>query len=356
MEKIGVKIKLLHPDAKIPVHATDGSAGFDIYSIQEDTILPGETKMIPTGLSFEVPLNYHLQVWDRSGKAKLGVHAFAGILDSDYRGELKILLHNASKIEHKIDKGSRMAQGIIIPVMQADFLQVEELNQTQRGEGGFHSTGTGTLRFAPNVQKTGQPQNQIPKELQKEQHSNSNEQTKESPMETPRSYPEQTKQEVIIIAGVAQNNVIGMKNKLPWHVQKDLQHFKELTVGNPVIMGRATCLSILSYLAKPLPDRTNIVLTDNPADKRDGFIFCQSIPQALEEAKKYGNKVYIMGGASVYKQFLPLATKLEMTHIHKDFEGDCFFPDINPAEWRATNREDHVGENFEFSFVSYERV
>jgi dihydrofolate reductase len=121
-------------------------------------------------------------------------------------------------------------------------------------------------------------------------------------------------------------------------------------------MGRATCLSILSYLAKPLPDRTNIVLTDNPADKRDGFTFCLSIPKALEEAKKHGNKVYIMGGASVYKQFLPLATKLEITHIHKDFEGDCFFPEFNPIEWKATKREDHVGESFDFSFVTYEKL
>lgn len=141
MEKIPVKIKLLHPEAKMPVHATEGSAGFDIYSIEDTIIQPKETKMIPTGLSFEIPQGHHLQVWDRSGKAKQSIHAFAGILDSDYRGELKILLHNASQEEHKIEKGDRMAQALILPVLQAEFTQVQQLSETERGAGGFHSTG-----------------------------------------------------------------------------------------------------------------------------------------------------------------------------------------------------------------------
>ena len=141
MEKIGVKIKLLHPEAKLPVYATEGSAGFDIYAIENVLIQPNEVKMIPTGLSFELPPGFHLQVWDRSGKAKVGMHHFAGILDSDYRGELKVLLYNSTKELHQIEKGDRMVQVLILPAYQAEFQEVKELSQTSRGEGGFHSTG-----------------------------------------------------------------------------------------------------------------------------------------------------------------------------------------------------------------------
>ena len=141
MEKIGVKIKLLHPDAKMPIYATEGSAGFDIYAIENVSVQPNEVKMIPTGLSFELPQGFHLQVWDRSGKAKVGMHHFAGILDSDYRGELKILLYNSTNQPHNIEKGDRMVQALILPIYQAEFSQVKELSQTIRGTGGFHSTG-----------------------------------------------------------------------------------------------------------------------------------------------------------------------------------------------------------------------
>lgn len=141
MEKVGVKIKLLHPDAKIPVYATDGSAGFDIYAIENVSIKPNEVKMISTGLSYELPEGFHLQIWDRSGKAKQGIHHFAGVCDADYRGELKILLYNATKEPHHIEKGDRLVQAIVLPVYRAEFSLAKELSETKRGDGGFHSTG-----------------------------------------------------------------------------------------------------------------------------------------------------------------------------------------------------------------------
>lgn len=139
--QIPVKIKRVHPDARIPFYATEGSAGADLYAIEATVILPGEVKMIPTGLSFEIPSGYHMQLWDRSGIAKQGVHHLSGIIDSDYRGEVKALLYNASSVAFQIEKGDRIIQVLILPIVQGTFETVGELSTTERGEGGFHSTG-----------------------------------------------------------------------------------------------------------------------------------------------------------------------------------------------------------------------
>jgi len=302
-----VKIKRLNPDAKVPVHATSGSAGFDLYSLEETFIYPDETKKIRTGICFEIPYGFYVRIEDRSGLAIKGIHKVGGIIDSDYRGEVFVVLHNTMSSPYKVEKHDRIAQGILTPVSQVGFEEVSELSATERGEGGFHSTG------------------------------------------------KRDEKEVIIIAGIANNNIIGKGNKLPWHIAEDLKHFKDLTFGNPVIMGRATYLSILDYLRKPLDGRTNIVLSDVPIDKKEGFIFCPSIDEAIKEAGKHGNKIFIIGGASVYKQMIDRADKLEITHIHKDFEGDIYFPEINPAKWEIVKKDDKKGKNFEFSFVTYGR-
>lgn len=140
MQKVEVKIKFLHEDAKMPLYATEEAAGFDIYAIEDAEILPGELKTIPTGLSFELPEGYHMQIWDRSGKAKEAVHHLAGVFDSDYRGELRILLMNLSKETHRIEKGDRIVQALVLPIYQAEFKEVKSLTESKR-EGGFHSTG-----------------------------------------------------------------------------------------------------------------------------------------------------------------------------------------------------------------------
>ena len=141
MQKIKVKIKRIHPEGKIPIHATEQSAGCDFYAIENVTLEPGETRKVSTGVSIEIPFGYYLRIEDRSGLAIKGVHKVAGIIDSDYRGEVCIVLHNGSKENYKIEKHDRIAQGILTPVNQVHFEEVSELSETKRGEKGFHSTG-----------------------------------------------------------------------------------------------------------------------------------------------------------------------------------------------------------------------
>jgi len=141
MDKIKVKVKRLHEDARIPMHMSEQAAGFDFYSVEDVEIIPGQTLLVRTGLSFEIPEGYCYQIWDRSGMGVKGIHHFAGLIDSDYRGEIKIVLHNSTSNSYKIIKGDRIAQGIFLPYFQGEFEEVQELNDTKRGQGGFHSTG-----------------------------------------------------------------------------------------------------------------------------------------------------------------------------------------------------------------------
>ena len=147
--------------------------------------------------------------------------------------------------------------------------------------------------------------------------------------------------EITIIAGIAKNNVIGNKGELPWHISEDLKRFKQLTLRKPVIMGRVTYESILKFLGGPLPDRKNIVVTSNPNFKAEqGVIVANSINEAIEKAKEFGDNIFVIGGEKIYEQTLPLADKLEITKIWKDYDGDVFFPEINENEWRRVLKED----------------
>src|SRR3989338_3586474 len=141
MNKVKVKIKKIHPEAKIPIYATEGSAAFDLYSIEERIILPGETAKIQTGICLEIEQGYCWQFWDRSGLAAKGIFKRGGLVDSDYRGEFFVILQNSTAENYKIEKGDRIAQVIIVPIMQAQFEEVSELSETKRGTSGFHSTG-----------------------------------------------------------------------------------------------------------------------------------------------------------------------------------------------------------------------
>jgi dUTP pyrophosphatase len=144
-----IKIKRLHENAIIPKYATIGSAGFDFHSVDDIIIYPGETALVKTGLSFEIPINYELQVRPRSGmslKTKLRVSNSPGTVDSDYRGEICIIMDNIDiksdhRIPYEIKKGDRIAQGIICPIIQVVFEEVNELNKTERNTGAFGSTG-----------------------------------------------------------------------------------------------------------------------------------------------------------------------------------------------------------------------
>ncbi len=139
-----VQIKKLHPDAVVPKYQTKGSAGFDLAAIEDGTIYPGQTALIKTGLAVAVPLGYELQVRPRSGtslKTPFRVANAPGTVDSDYRGEVCIIMTNIGTEYKHFFKGERLAQGVITEVFQAEFDEVTELDSTERGSGGFGSTG-----------------------------------------------------------------------------------------------------------------------------------------------------------------------------------------------------------------------
>lgn len=158
---------------------------------------------------------------------------------------------------------------------------------------------------------------------------------------------------ISIISAIASNGAIGKKNSLPWYLPADLKHFKEKTTGKTIVMGLNTFKSI----GKPLPNRKNVVLTTDTSFQFEGITVAHSIEEVLEMTKN-DEEVMICGGASVYKQFLPLAEKLYLTYIHHDFEGDIFFPDFNKDEWKETSKEDHQPDEknqYSYSFVELEK-
>ena len=133
-----------------------------------------------------------------------------------------------------------------------------------------------------------------------------------------------------VVAALNRRRVIGLENRLPWHLPADLRHFKAVTLGKPVIMGRATYASI----GRPLPRRTNIVLSRQPGLVLEGCLVASSLHEALHLATD-APQVMIIGGAQVYAQALPLAARLYLTHVENEQEGDARFPPIDPALWRV---------------------
>ena len=135
-----INIKLLE-DGIIPVYKTEGSAGADCFSRVDAVIKPHETKVIPLGFAVEIPNGYEMQIRPRSGLATKGKQAIFGTIDSDYRGEVGAIIYNSSDDEFVVKKGDRIAQCLIAPVIIASFNAVDELSETERGNGGFGSTG-----------------------------------------------------------------------------------------------------------------------------------------------------------------------------------------------------------------------
>ncbi|NUR97605.1 MAG: dihydrofolate reductase [Kribbellaceae bacterium] len=148
---------------------------------------------------------------------------------------------------------------------------------------------------------------------------------------------------VILIAAVGRNGVIGRDNDLPWRIREDLQHFKQLTLGHTLIMGRKTYDSI----GRPLPGRRTVVVTRQPDWSADGV----EVVHTIEEALKYDGTLYVAGGGEIYRQALPYADALELTEVHQSPDGDVTFPPLPAHDWTETSREPHEG----FDFVSYRR-
>ena len=154
---------------------------------------------------------------------------------------------------------------------------------------------------------------------------------------------------VSLVVARAENGVIGKDNALPWRIPADLQHFKRRTLGKPVVMGRRTFESI----GKPLPGRENIVLTRDRDWRPEGVTIAATLAEALSGRVE----VAIIGGAQVYADALPLATRVELTEVHASPEGDTSLPAFDPADWQETAREDHAadGDTPGYSFVTLER-
>lgn len=159
---------------------------------------------------------------------------------------------------------------------------------------------------------------------------------------------------ISIIVAIAENNAIGLKNKLLWHISEDMKRFKRITLGHKVIMGRNTYLSLP---VRPLTGRTNIVISDKPEEKFEGSTTVYSVEKALEICPP-DEECFVIGGAMIYRQFLRFAKKLYITRIFKSYDADTFFPEINLDEWNETNRETYGPDDkneFSCAFIIYER-
>jgi dihydrofolate reductase len=159
--------------------------------------------------------------------------------------------------------------------------------------------------------------------------------------------------DLMIILGpvaVADNLVIGKGNDLPWYLPEDLKHFKKITLGKTVVMGRKTYESIVKRLNKPLPGRKNVVISRQTDYKvPEGVLVFNSLTSAVTAL--LSEDLYIIGGAEIYKQALPLAQKLYMTHVSGNFEGDAYFPEVDFSQWEKVEEQPHEG----YTFAVYSR-
>jgi len=136
-----VRVKRIHPQAKLPRYSHAGDAGLDLYSVVDETIAPGEIKTIPTGIKMTIPPGYVGLIWDKSGLSLEGIHRLAGVVDAGYRGEVKVVLANLGRKKFQIVAGMKIAQMLVQSVENIKVVETDELDPTSRGEGGFGSTG-----------------------------------------------------------------------------------------------------------------------------------------------------------------------------------------------------------------------
>lgn len=159
---------------------------------------------------------------------------------------------------------------------------------------------------------------------------------------------------ISIIVAVSEDLGIGRDNELLWHLPEDLRRFKRLTLGNTVIMGKKTWESLPR---RPLPGRKNIVLTDDPLECIDCAITAYSIDDALHKCEE-GEKIFVIGGGSVYKQFITIADRLYITHVHEKARADIYFPEIDLNVWKVVDEEvfaGNEGNKISYTYVIYDR-
>ncbi|MBU3644647.1 MAG: dihydrofolate reductase [Candidatus Methylopumilus sp.] len=154
-----------------------------------------------------------------------------------------------------------------------------------------------------------------------------------------------------VIVALAKNRVIGLNNTLPWHLPEDLKRFKQLTMGHHIIMGRKTYES----LGRLLPGRQTVIVTRNPDYKVDGAIVVHSLEQAISVSSA-DSEAFLIGGAELYQQSLPLAKRLYLTMIDAEFEGDAYFPEIELDHWDLLEQQDLISQQgWAFHYLSYQR-
>jgi dihydrofolate reductase len=166
--------------------------------------------------------------------------------------------------------------------------------------------------------------------------------------------------DIVFVAAVAENGVIGRGNALPWRLKSDMQYFRTVTMGKPVVMGRKTFLSI----GKPLVGRTTIVVSRDPAFTAAGVLVAGHLDTAFAAARgdalrRQADTIMVVGGADIYAQAMPLAARLLVTYIHRAVDGDTYFPSIDRRIWRETARDERkamIGDDADFVFVTYERA
>ena len=166
--------------------------------------------------------------------------------------------------------------------------------------------------------------------------------------------------ELVLIAAVARNGIIGADNDMPWKLSSDLKHFKRLTLGKPVVMGRKT---FLSFGGRPLPGRPHVVISRDADYAPDGVETATSLEEALDRAGDLADKlavdeVFCIGGGQIYTQAIELADRLEITEVDAEPEGDTRFPDIRPHTWQETSRihgDRSEKDSADFAFVTYRR-
>ena len=164
---------------------------------------------------------------------------------------------------------------------------------------------------------------------------------------------------IVLVAAIGENNVIGRDGQLPWRLKSDLRHFRALTLERPVIMGRKTYQSI----GKPLDRRSNIVITRDAKFSAPGTVAAPNFKQALELARKDAERrgsdeIMVIGGSAVFAEAMPLAGRLEITHVHASPAGDVFFPPIDENQWREVNREEREAgpdDDASFAIATYVR-
>ncbi|QKY17431.1 dihydrofolate reductase [Halorubrum sp. CBA1229] len=170
--------------------------------------------------------------------------------------------------------------------------------------------------------------------------------------------------DLVIVAAVAENGVIGDEGGMPWHYPADLAHFKRLTTGHPVIVGRKTYESIAARIGGPLPDRTSVVLTTRDLDLPEGAVAANDVSGAVvlaaaDAADRGVDEAYVIGGAAVYEQFLDLADRMVLTEVPGRPDGDTRFPDWDADAWREVDREvvpdAETDGDGDLAFVTYER-